>query len=256
MPPYVDGLVLIVIGFVLGSFLNVCIHRIPRGQSLLVPGSHCPACAAPIRWRDNIPVFSWFLLGGQCRSCQRPISFRYPLVEIVNVLGYVWIFGKYGWGWQAVAYAAFFSALLTITWIDLDHQIIPDVISLPGIVVGLICSATILPTGIVDAAIGVLIGGGLLWGLAAISPILFGKEGLGGGDIKFLAMIGAFLGWKATLLTLMIAAVTGSVIGVGLIIGKVMTREQYLPFGPFLALGAVIAMLYQSEILKWYLGIG
>ncbi len=242
------------VGLVIGSFLNVCIHRIPLGLSVIRPKSACPACSQAIAWRDNIPLVSFFILGRKCRACRQPISVQYPLVEMMNTLGFVAIVMKFGLGLESLVYALFFSALLTITWIDFYHQIIPDVISLPGILIGLVCAATILPLEIIDSLIGVLVGGGILWGLAAISPFLFGKEGLGGGDIKLLAMMGAFLGWQGALLSLMIAAVLGSVVGVTLIVLKFMSRSQYIPFGPFLALGAIVALFFQTEILTWYLG--
>lgn len=145
--------------------------------------------------------------------------------------------------------------LLTISWIDVDHYLIPDILTLPGIGIGLLCAATILPIGIMSAVAGVLLGGGILWGLAVVSPFLFGKEGMGGGDIKLLAMIGAFLGWQSVLMTLMVAAVVGSCVGIGLILFKCMSRDHYLPFGPFLALGAVFALLFQSQAIHWYMEV-
>ena len=142
-----------------------------------------------------------------------------------------------------------------ITFIDLDHQIVPDVITLPGIPLGVLCAATVLPVGLLNSVLGLLLGGGLLWILAWASPYLFGKEGMGGGDIKLLAMIGAFLGWRPTLLTLMVAALVGSVVGIGLISLKLLRRDQYIPFGPFLALGALISLFYYREITGWYFGL-
>ncbi len=250
--PYVWAFVF---GAIIGSFLNVCIHRLPRQGSIIWPGSHCPACSAPISPWDNIPIVSYLLLGGRCRACRARISLRYPLVELANALGYVVILWRFGIGWTALVYALLFSALLVITFVDLAHLIVPDVITLPGIVLGFLLAATVLPVGLVDSLLGILVGGGLLWFLAWVSPYLFGKEGMGGGDIKLLAMIGAFLGWKPTLLTVMIAAIVGSVVGLSLIASKAMQRNQYLPFGPFLALGAVMAMLFHQEMLSWYFGL-
>ncbi len=248
-------LVTFVFGAIIGSFLNVCIHRLPRRESIVWPGSHCPACSAPIAPRDNVPIVSYLVLGGRCRACRARISPRYPLVELANAVGYVIILWRFGVGWPALAYALLFSALLVITCVDLAHMIVPDLITLPGIVLGFLLAATVLPVGLVDSLLGILVGGGLLWFLAWASPYLFGKEGMGGGDIKLLAMIGAFLGWKPTLLTVMIAAIVGSVVGLGLIACKAMQRDQYLPFGPFLALGAVMAMLFHQEVLRWYFGL-
>lgn len=250
--PYV---IVMIFGTFLGSFLNVCIYRVPRHESIVWPSSRCPACAAHIAPYDNVPLVSFAVLRGRCRSCQARISLRYPLVEMANGLGYVFILARFGPGWPAAIYAALFSALLVITFIDLDHQIVPDVITLPGIPLGLLCAATVLPVGLLNSVLGLLLGGGLLWVLAWASPYLFGKEGMGGGDIKLLAMIGAFLGWRPTLLTLMVAALVGSVVGIGLISLKLLRRDQYIPFGPFLAFGALISLFYYREIIGWYFGL-
>lgn len=245
----------VIVGALIGSFLNVCIHRLPRHESLLWPASRCPSCAVPLAWYDNVPILSYLLLKGRCRACGAAISIRYPAIEAANAVGYgalVWWFGV---GWSAAAYALLLSSLLIVTCVDLLHQIIPDVITLPGIVVGLLCAATILPVGLVNSLLGVALGGGLLWGLAWASPYLFGKEGMGGGDIKLLAMIGSFLGWQPTLLTIMIGAIAGSLVGLSLISLKRMRRDQYLPFGPFLALGALVAMFFHQPLLAWYGGL-
>lgn len=242
-------------GAVIGSFLNVCIYRLPRGESVAWPSSHCPSCQQPIAWYDNIPMVSFLVLGGQCRRCAAPISWRYPVVELANAVGYALLVWRFGLGWPTLAYAVLFSALLVVTAIDLVHFIIPNVITIPGILVGLVAAATILPVGIWNALLGVLIGGGVLWLLALVSPYVFGKEGMGGGDIKLLAMIGAFLGWKPTVLTIMIGSIAGSVVGLTLIGLKMMQRDQYIPFGPFLALGAVLALFFYQDLMDWYWGL-
>jgi leader peptidase (prepilin peptidase) / N-methyltransferase len=241
------------VGLVVGSFLNVCVFRLPDGQSVVSPRSQCPSCQQPIAWFDNIPLISYIWLGRRCRHCQASISLRYPVIELMNGLGYMGIVATFGWTWAAGVYAVFFSALLVVAWIDLDHFIIPDVISLPGIVIGLLAAATILPIGLVNAVIGVVLGGGILWVLAILSPYMFGKEGLGGGDIKLLAMIGAFLGWQSALLTLMLASVTGAVVGIGLLVCKVMERGHYIPFGPFLVFGALVSLFFKAELVQWYI---
>ena len=241
------------VGLVVGSFLNVCVFRLPEGQSVITPRSQCPHCQQPIAWFDNIPLFSYIWLGRRCRHCQGAISLRYPILELMNGLGYVGIVATFGWTWVAGVYAVFFSALLVVAWIDLDHLIIPDVISLPGIVMGLVAAATVLPIGLVNAVVGVVLGGGILWGLAILSPYMFGKEGLGGGDIKLLAMIGAFLGWQSALLTLMLASVTGAVVGIGLLVCKVMERGHYIPFGPFLVFGALVSLFFKADLVQWYI---
>jgi len=242
-------------GALIGSFLNVCIYRLPRHESIAWPGSHCPACSHPIAWYDNIPIMSYLILLGCCRHCKVRIPLRYPVVEALNVIGYVgilWFFGPTG---TAAAYGLLYSALLVVAGTDLSHKIIPNVITFPGIVVGLISAATILPLGLMNGLIGLLVGGGILWLLAWASPYLFGKEGMGGGDIKLLAMIGAFLGWKPVLMTIMVGSFLGSVVGITLIAARVIKREDYIPFGPFLVCGAVVALFFGQSILDWYQGL-
>lgn len=245
----------LLLGLLVGSFLNVVIHRLPRKQSLIWPGSHCPSCGACIRPWDNIPLLSYVVLRGCCRSCGIHITGRYPTVEAINGLAYSLIVWHFGLGYPSIIYAAFFSALLVVSYIDLDYQIIPDAITLPGIAVGVLAAVMALPIGLLDSVLGLLLGGGVLFALAWISPYLFGKEGMGGGDIKLLAMIGAFLGWKPVLLTMLIGAILGAIIGVALIALKVLRRDQYLPFGPFLAFGAIISMFFHQELFTWYITV-
>ncbi len=248
----------LIVGFVgalIGSFLNVCIYRLPRHESIVWPGSHCPSCSRPIAWYDNIPLVSYLFLLGRCRHCEAPIPFRYPLVEALNVLGYVGLLWFFGPGWPAVAYGLLYSALLVVAGTDLSHKIIPNVVTFPGIVVGLISAATILPLGLVNGLIGLLVGGGVLWVLAWASPYIFGKEGMGGGDIKLLAMIGAFLGWKPALMAIMVGSFLGSLVGITLIATRVIKREDYIPFGPFLVCGAVVALFFGQSLLEWYQGL-
>jgi leader peptidase (prepilin peptidase) / N-methyltransferase len=244
----------LLLGLLIGSFLNVVIHRLPRKESLLWPGSHCPSCGTAISPWENIPLVSYLFLMGQCRGCGISISARYPTVEVINGLAYAVIVWHFGPGWPSVIYAALFSALLVISYIDFDHQIIPDAITLPGIGLGVLAAVTVLPIGLLDSVLGVLLGGGVLFALAWISPYVFGKEGMGGGDIKLLAMIGAFLGWKPVLLTMLIGAIVGATVGVALIALKILRRDQYLPFGPFLAFGAIVSMFFHHELFRWYIG--
>lgn len=248
-------LAVFVIGLFIGSFLNVCIYRLPRGESVVWPGSRCPSCHQPVAPYDNVPVLSYLLLLGKCRRCKTPISIQYPLVELLNGLAYALVLWRFGLTWPGGAYAAFCSALIVVSGIDLEHQLIPDRITLPGLAIGLVAAATILPIGLVNAVIGMVVGGGLLWLLAWLSPYLFGKEGMGGGDIKLMGMVGAFLGWKPALLTIMLGAIGGSVVGLTLIGLKVLRRDQYIPFGPFLALGAVVALFCADDLLAWYQGL-
>jgi leader peptidase (prepilin peptidase) / N-methyltransferase len=251
----IDGMAYVIagaFGALIGSFLNVCIHRLPRSESIVWPGSHCPSCGTSIEYYDNIPLFSYLWLLGRCRTCRGSISMRYPVVEAANAAGYVIILATFGLTWTAVLYSALFSALLVVTGTDLTHRIIPNVVTVPGIVLGLLGAATVLPVGLVNAVLGVAIGGGILWALAWASPYLFGKEGMGGGDIKLLAMIGAFLGWKPALLTIMVGSLSGSLIGLSLIGLGFMKRDEYIPFGPFLVFGALVSMFFAQPLLEWY----
>jgi leader peptidase (prepilin peptidase) / N-methyltransferase len=243
------------LGALIGSFLNVCIYRLPRHESILWPGSHCPSCGKPIAWYDNIPVISYVLLGGRCRTCQAPIPVRYPVVEAANAIGYLVILWQFGPTGTTVLYAALCSALIVVAGTDLSHKVIPNAITLPGIVVGLLGAATVLPVGVINSVLGIAVGGGVLWVLAWASPYLFGKEGMGGGDIKLLAMVGAFLGWKPALLTIMIGSLIGSVVGIGLIAARIIRRDEYIPFGPFLVVGAVLSMFLAQPLLAWYQGL-
>ncbi len=239
----------------IGSFLNVCIHRIPNEESVAFPPSHCPHCKAPIRPWDNVPIVSYALLRGRCRQCKTPISMRYPFVEILTGLAGVATYAFFGPVPQALLFFAFLCALIVITFIDLDHQIIPDVISLPGIVIGLV--AAFLPGNPdwKESLLGVLIGGGILWAIAEGYFRLTGREGMGGGDVKLLAMIGAFLGWRAIPVTLMIASLTGTALGLALMLGRGEGRQMAIPFGPFLAAGAVVALFVGEPLMQWYLGL-
>lgn len=242
-------------GAVVGSFLNVCIYRLPRGESVAWPGSHCPNCSHPIAWYDNVPILSYIILGGRCRHCRVRIPLQYPAVEILNGLGYVGVLSYFGLTWSTVVYCGLYSALLVVAGTDLSHKIIPNAITFPGILLGLVCAGTILPLGLVNGMIGLLVGGGILWLLAWASPYLFGKEGMGGGDIKLLAMIGAFLGWKPAVMTIMVGSFLGSVVGITLIATKVIRREDYIPFGPFLVCGALVSLFFGQSLLDWYQGL-
>ncbi len=253
--PFTLYMVVGVFGALIGSFLNVCIYRLPRAESISWPGSHCTACSRPIAWYDNIPLLSYVMLAGRCRYCSVPIPVRYPVVEALNTLGYVGLLGFFGPGWSTCAYGVLYSALLVVAGTDLSHKIIPNVITFPGILVGLISAATVLPLGLMNGVIGLLVGGGILWLLAWASPYLFGKEGMGGGDIKLLAMIGAFLGWKPAVMTIMLGSFLGSVVGVTLIAARVIKREDYIPFGPFLVCGALVSLFFGQSILDWYQGL-
>jgi leader peptidase (prepilin peptidase)/N-methyltransferase len=258
MPLY---LIVFVLGSVVGSFLNVCIYRIPRGESIIFPGSRCPSCNNPVRPWDNIPVISYIFLGGKCRYCRKGISPRYPLVEALNALFYSALLWRYGVGWNFAVYCILVSALVVITFIDLDFQIIPDRITIPGIPIGLLTGSFLLPDpfmraeplGLAASIIGAASGFLFYFFIAELSLRILKKEGMGGGDIKLMAMVGAFLGWKTVILTTFLGSLAGSVVGVFLIAAKGRGRGALIPFGPFLALGAVISLFFGQEILTWYL---
>jgi leader peptidase (prepilin peptidase) / N-methyltransferase len=242
-------------GAVVGSFLNVCIWRIPAGESIVSPPSHCPGCGTRIRAYDNIPIVSYLLLGGRCRDCRTRISARYPAVEALTGAGFVLVAWQFGPTLEALVAALFVAALITISFIDLDHQIIPDVISLPGIVVGLLLAVAGVGPSWRDSVLGILLGGGTLWAVAAGYQALTGREGMGGGDIKLLAMVGAFIGWRGVLVTLMIGSLTGAVVGIVLMIARGSDSRLPIPFGPFLALGAACGLFFGDTAINWYLGL-
>jgi leader peptidase (prepilin peptidase) / N-methyltransferase len=248
---FFSGLLLI-LGLVLGSFYNVCIYRLPREESIAWPGSHCPQCGHPLSPWDNLPLVSFLLLRGACRYCHAPISYQYPLVEGVNGLATVLLWWKFGLSWAFLQGLLFFGALLIVSVIDLHHRIIPDVITYPGMVLGLLLSWLIGVPGWPSSLIGLLIGGGLLYLLAVGYQLITGKEGMGGGDIKLLGMIGAFLGWPGVLVTIFVGSFAGSLVGVPLILWK-KDRAYQIPFGPFLSLGAVIHLFFGHSLLSWYL---
>lgn len=243
-------------GAAVGSFLNVCIHRLPAERSIIHPASRCPHCEQPIRPYDNIPLVSYALLRGRCRHCSERISPRYPLVELLGGLAAVGAAAAFGFTPHALVAFAFLAALIVITFIDLDHQIIPDAVSLPGIGVGFAAALVLGEPGWTESLAGIVLGGGLLWGIAEGYYRLTGREGMGGGDIKLLAMIGAFLGWRAVPLTLLIGSLAGSLAGAALMLGRSRTRHTPIPFGPFLALGATCALFWGEAMIEWYAGLG
>ncbi len=242
-----------VLGSVIGSFLNVCIYRIPEGESIVSPPSRCPKCGEQIRWYQNIPVVSWVFLGGKCAGCKTSISFRYPLIEVLTGLLFVAVIYSFGFSLATLVYWVFLASLVVLTFIDLDHQIIPDVISLPGILVGFFCSFAIPWLPWLDSLLGILLGGGLLLAIAWGYQALTGREGMGGGDIKLLAMLGAFLGWKAVFPIVFFASLAGTLVGVPAMLLQKSDGRLAIPFGPFLAFGATIYLFWGASLLHWYL---
>jgi len=261
-------------GAVVGSFLNVVIHRLPAGESVVFPGSRCPRCGAPIRARDNVPVLGWIALRGRCRDCREPIDPRYPLVELANALLWGALALRFGFGFPLLAFATLCSALLAITLIDVDHWIIPDAITLPGIAVGLAASFFLPPRGSLvadflhhrlgldrlpgflashgfwDSLAALLIGGGTFYLVAVVS-----RGGMGGGDIKLTAMMGAFLGLRDLGVAIFIGLIAGSAVGIVLMIAGRKTRKDAIPFGPFLALGGICAVFWGRALVEWYLNL-
>lgn len=246
-------IVSIILGAIVGSFLNVCIYRLPKEESIIWPGSHCPQCKKPIKVYDNIPLISYLLLKGRCRYCRKSISYQYPLVEGITALSSLFLLMRFGPSLSYLIYFIFVASLMVITVIDLQHQIIPDVISLPGIGIGLLASLVIPQITFFDSLKGVLLGGGSLFIVGTLYQWLFKREGMGGGDVKLLAMIGAFLGWKAVILTILLSSLVGSISGIMIMILKGKDFKYAIPFGPFLSLGAVIALFYGESLIKWYL---
>lgn len=249
-------IIVFVFGSLIGSFLNVCIYRMPRGLSIVKPSSRCPSCSTPIKFYHNIPVISFMLLHGRCKYCNTKIPLRYPIVESLNALFYAAVIWRFGLDWHTPVLFAFCSAMIVITFIDLDFQIIPDTITLSGIPIGIVAGSLILPdpfargtvVGLKDAVIGLISGGGLFYIIAVLS-----RGGMGGGDIKMMAMVGAFMGWKSIILTTFSGSLFGSVVGIFLMVFRGKGRKTKIPFGPFLAAGAIITLFYGQEILTVYL---
>jgi len=243
-----------VVGAIVGSFLNVCIYRLPRGESVVWPGSACPSCRRRLKWYENIPVASYLFLRGRCRTCGAPIGARYLLVEAVTALMFGAAWWYFGPGLLLASRLLFGCALIVLFAIDLEHHLLPNAITLPGIVVGFAFSLFTGP-GWLGSIVGVVIGGGVLYAIAEIYYRLRHEEGLGMGDVKMLAMIGAFLGWQLTLMTLAMASVVGSIVGVAIIATRRGGMKYALPFGTFLALGAAIAASVGTPFLDWYVGL-
>ena len=240
-------------GTVVGSFLNVCIARIPKEQSVIVPGSRCPACQAPIRALDNIPLLSFAILRGRCRSCQHPISWRYPVVEALTGILFALTVARFGVTLQTAFLFTFLSGLVSVSFIDLDHQIIPNAITLPGIPLGLLAGLLLGQPPLLDRLMGALAGAGFLYLVLLYGGVLLGQEAMGEGDLNLIALVGAFLGWRAVVITILVGCLVGSVVGIGLIGMRRLGRRQHMPFGPFLALGAVVALFSGEWLITWYL---
>lgn len=245
------------LGAIVGSFLNVVIYRVPReGESLVWPGSRCTTCHAAIAWYDNIPILSWFILRGRCRRCSARFSFRYPAVEILGAVWFVAVYWRFGLTPITLVYFVFGASLIAVTFIDIDHRIIPNVISLPGILVGLIVMPLVLDDtvrALVSRLIGVLAGGGFLLATALLYFLLRKSEGMGLGDVKLLAMIGAFLGWPAIIFTVFLASLLGAAYGIVLMVFRGGGRRTAFAFGPALAVSALLYVFVGSAVMYLWL---
>jgi leader peptidase (prepilin peptidase)/N-methyltransferase len=237
-------------GAAVGSFLNVCIYRIPEGRSLVYPPSSCPGCGHRIRPYDNIPVLSYLFLKGLCRDCGRKISPRYAAVEALTAAMALLLFQFYGLSLQFAAAFIFVAALIVITFIDLDHGIIPDIITLPGIPVFTLLAVTIMGVPFLDSIIGTIAGGGIFYLLAIGYELVTKREGMGGGDIKLLAMLGAFFGWKSIYFILLISSLLGALVGVSIMIARGKNMKYAVPFGPFLSIAAAAYIFFGQEVWR------
>jgi leader peptidase (prepilin peptidase)/N-methyltransferase len=272
LPPAVFIAGVAAIGAIIGSFLNVVIHRVPREESIAFPASHCPSCATAIRPYDNIPVVSWAVLRGRCRSCRAPISARYPAVELLTAVLFALTFVLHSGLTLSLPFdLAFVAAIVALIFIDAEHMILPNVITYPGAALALVARVVVpnlygvasfgvghgqWPAWLLSlggALLGALLGGGFLWLVGWLWERLRGVEAMGLGDVKMMLMVGAFLGWPLTLLAIFIGVLTGSVAGVGAMLGRgERDMQMLLPFGIFLGLGSIISLLFGTQIIDWY----
>lgn len=252
LPPGFAEIMLVLGGLCVGSFLNVCIHRLPGRASIVFPASRCPSCAHLLAWSDNIPLVSYAALRGRCRYCRAPISARYPVIEAVTCVIFVLHWQVFGPTPLVAVRLVFACALIVLFAIDLEHQILPNVITLPGIAAGFLCSL-VLPPGPLMSLAGIALGGGLLWAIAESWYRLRKVEAMGFGDVKMLAMVGAFLGVKLVVLTFVLSSLIGGVVGVVLVATRRADMATRVPFGTMLAFAALVASLYGDRLVTWYL---
>jgi leader peptidase (prepilin peptidase) / N-methyltransferase len=252
MTPLTVNILAFIFGACIGSFLNVCIYRIPAAMSIVHPGSSCPRCKTMIPFYDNIPIFSYLMLMGKCRKCGTPIAIRYPLVELLGGLCAVACVLSFGPTLHGLVAFAFIATLIVVTFIDLDHRIIPDKISLPGIPLFFLAALAVPSVSWRASVIGIVAGGGSLFAVAWFYQFVTGREGMGGGDIKLLAMIGAMIGWQGILFTLFAASAIGTIVGLLAMARSGRGMRLAIPFGPFLAMGAIIYMFFGEGLISWY----
>ncbi|MEW6237118.1 MAG: prepilin peptidase [Candidatus Omnitrophota bacterium] len=250
-----------IFGAACGSFFHVCVWRIPREESIVFPGSHCPQCGNRIAWYDNIPLLSYLFLLGACRQCQARIPLRYPIYELMTALLFMGIVHHCQNVSTALLYLFLVSILIVANGIDWDHQYIPDIFSIPMIPLSLIAAAAaqwggLFPSALVrdltHSLLGVAVGGGVIWSIRFIGSWVFQQEAMGFGDVKLMAFLGGFLGWDISLLCIFLAAFIGSIAGLGLKLSGRIGKYGHIPFGPYLAFGAYICLLYGPEIVLWY----
>lgn len=263
----ISKIIVFIFGSIFGSFLNVCIHRMPKGESVAWPRSHCPHCKKKIPGYDNIPFLSFVILGGKCRYCQKKISLRYPLVELLTAVMFVILFNRYGLVYDFFVYTLFLCALIIAAFVDIKHRIIPDEVSVGGMIIGFILttirgfnlhpfSLSLRP--LVNSLLGILVGGGVIYLTGKIFDLVYFKwlkrppiqgetESMGGGDVKLMAMIGAFLGWRRALLTFFIAPFLGIIVG---IVNLVVKKDHTIPYGPFLAIASLISLFWAGQIIR------
>ncbi len=255
MSSWLGPILVFFLGSCIGSFLNVCIYRLPHDLSIITPRSFCPKCRTPVRAHDNIPILSYLLLRGRCRKCRMKISWRYPLVEALTGAVAVVLYLEFGLSLHLFIYFGLSAALIVVTFIDLDYHIIPDVISLPGIVLGILLALFLPGISLRDSLLGLLIGGGSLYLVALVYEALTKREGMGMGDVKLLAMIGAWLGWQSVLFVIFFASLTGTIIGALAMLIRQEGRHYAIPFGPFLAFSAVAYIFFGADLIHWYMGL-
>ena len=242
-----------ILGICIGSFLNVCIYRIPRSQSIVFPGSKCPSCGTRLKALDLIPLLSYLALKGKCRHCGVPVSARYFFVELLTGILFVSIYFTYGLTWHTPIFWTLTSILIAASFIDYEFHIIPNGLVLAGFAVALLANLSGYNIPFLEGVYGLAVGGGFLGIVALASLLLLKKEGMGGGDIKLMAMVGLFIGWQATALALMLAVLSAALVSLLLMALKLLKRGDHIPFGPFLAIGSLLAILYGNEIINWYI---
>jgi len=249
------AVVLFCYGLIVGSFLNVCIYRLPRRDSIISPRSHCPQCNKPIPWYDNIPLLSFLLLKGKCRFCGSQISYIYPLVEFVTASLFLITYLKWSLSLQLVIDLLFICILIPLLFIDLFHYILPNSITIPGLIIGFVLSFINQRISWLDSLLGILLGAGMLLSISIFYHYVKKMEGMGMGDVKMIAMIGAFLGWKLTLLTVILGSFLGALVGITIIIKTKEGLKKQLPFGSFLSLAALISLFYGQQLINSYQGL-